>query len=161
MRFRALILLLLMTASCAPVSNTTAEPTSLPPDSAVTSHPGNDLPTTEPHVNLFSPKPGDEKLARGSALLNQTSLLIRESYPPQISLSVSGDLPTPCHELRAEINPPDPESKITVEIYSVVDENMVCIQVLEPFEEYIDLGTFPSGHYSVWVNGELAGEFDS
>jgi hypothetical protein len=32
---------------------------------------------------------------------------------------------------------------------------------VEPFEANIDLGTYPSGHYSVWVNGELAGEFDS
>jgi hypothetical protein len=32
---------------------------------------------------------------------------------------------------------------------------------VEPFEATIDLGTYPSGHYSVWVNGELAGEFDS
>jgi hypothetical protein len=38
---------------------------------------------------------------------------------------------------------------------------MACIQVLEPFQEQIDLGTFPSGHYSVWLNGEWVGEFDA
>ena len=85
----------------------------------------------------------------------------RESYPPQISLSLEGELPTPCHELRAEIAPPDAENKIQIAVYSVVDRNEACAQVLGPVEESIDLGTFPPGHYSVWVNGELAGEFDS
>lgn len=119
------------------------------------------MPTDEPHENPFSPRPGDEKLTRGSVFINETSLVIRESYPPQISLSIKGDLPTPCHQLRAAIAGPDQENKIMVDAYSVVDSTKACAQVLEPFEEYIDLGTFPSGHYSVWVNGELAGEFDS
>jgi hypothetical protein len=88
-------------------------------------------------------------------------LLIRESYPPQIALTISGDLPTPCHQVRAEIALPDAENKIIVDMYTVTDPNMVCTQVLKPFQENIDLGVFPSGHYSVWVNGELAGEFDS
>jgi hypothetical protein len=32
---------------------------------------------------------------------------------------------------------------------------------LEPFEANIGLGSFPSGYYSVRVNGEMIGEFDS
>jgi len=148
-------------ASCAPLSDANTNPNSLPPDTAVTNPPGNDLSTNEPNNNPLSPKPGDEKLTRGDVFLNQASLVIRESYPPQISLDISGDLPTPCHQLRVEIAAPDTENKITMDIYSVVNASMVCTQVLEPFHAYIDLGTFPSGHYSVWVNGELAGEFDS
>jgi hypothetical protein len=88
-------------------------------------------------------------------------LLIFESFSDQISISLSGDLPTPCHQLRVQVNEPDENNKIDVDAYSVVDPDMICIQVLEPFQASIDLGTFPSGHYSVWVNGELAGEFDS
>jgi hypothetical protein len=60
-----------------------------------------------------------------------------------------------------EIDPPDAENKIFVDVYSVTDPNQVCVQVLKPFEASIDLGTFPSGHYTVWVNGEMAGEFDT
>lgn len=161
MKFQILLLLILLVAACTPRSSPTEEPGTLPPDTAVTSPPLDNMPTTEPHANPFSPKPGDEKLARGNIFINEKSLVIRESYPPQISLSINGDLPTPCHELRAEIASPDMENKIMVDVYSVVDSNVACTQVLEPFEEFIDLGTFPSGHYSVWVNGELAGEFDS
>ncbi len=35
------------------------------------------------------------------------------------------------------------------------------IQVIEPFATTVSLGTFPAGHYSVYVNNELIGEFDS
>ena len=115
----------------------------------------------EPTLNPFAPKPGDEKLTRGEAVVKEASLVIRESYPPQVSLSLSGDLPTPCHELRVKIHAPDQENKIMVETYSVVDPNKICIQVLESFEEHINLGTFSPGHYSVWVNGKVAGEFDA
>jgi hypothetical protein len=137
------------------------EPGTLPPDMPVTSPPLDNMPTNEPHENPLSPKPGDANLTRGNVYIHEKSLVIRESYPPQISLSLHGDLPTPCHELRAEIATPNPENKILVDVYSVVDPNIGCTQVLKPFEEFVDLGTFRTGHYSVWVNGELAGEFDS
>lgn len=161
MRFQILLLLILLMASCAPQLDPTSEPGAMPPDTAVTSPPLDNMPTNEPNVSPLAPKPGDDKLSRSNVYINEKSLLIRESYPPQISLSINGDLPTPCHELRAEIASPDPDNKIMVEVYSVVDPTVACAQVLEPFEEFVDLGTFPSGHYSVWVNGELAGEFDS
>jgi hypothetical protein len=93
--------------------------------------------------------------------LNEASLTIRESFPPQISLTLAGDLPTPCNQLRVAIGSPDSEHKIMVDVYSLVNPSQVCVQVLEPFEESIDLGTFPGGHYTVWVNGEMAGEFDT
>ena len=119
------------------------------------------MPANQPPVNPLAPKPGDENLMRGEVFIQESDLLIRESFPPQISLVFSGDLPTPCHELRAVVNPPDDENKILVDVYSLVDPNLACIQVLEPFEESIDLGTFASGHYTVWINSEMVGEFDT
>jgi hypothetical protein len=117
--------------------------------------------TNEPNLIPFAPKPSDKNLTRGNVTIHEAGLVIRESYPPQVSLSISGDLPTPCHELRVKIDAPDQENKIRADVYSLVDPDKACIQVLEPFQEYIDLGTFPVGHYSVWVNGEMAGEFDT
>lgn len=157
MRFRILLLLMLVVAACSTLPGTAA----VPPDTAVTSPPEDDMPANEPSASPFAPKPGDDQLSRGNVFINEMSLLIRESYPPQIALSLSGDLPTPCHELRAVIGEPDQENKIVVEVYTVTDPNMACTQVLKPFQEQIELGTFPTGHYSVWVNGDLAGEFDS
>lgn len=158
MRLRIVLLLMLIVAACTPPAGNAATP---PPDTAVTSPPEDNMPTNEPVASPFAPRPGDEQLKRGEVFLDEASLLIRESFPPQIVLVLRGNLPTPCHELRAEITAPDQENNIAVEVYSVVDPDTVCIQVLEPIEEQIELGTFPSGHYSVWVNGQLAGEFDS
>lgn len=157
MRFSFLILVMLVLAACtaAPASATP------PPDTAVTSPPAGGIPTNEAQLNPLFPQPGDEQLTRGEAFVNESGLLIRESFPPQIALSISGDLPTPCHQLRVAIETPDSENRISITVYSVVDSEMACIQVLEPFEEMVELGSFPSGHYSVWVNGEPAGEFDS
>lgn len=154
MRFRKLVLLMLLVASCAPQATSA-------PDAPVTGVPGDNMSTNEPPTNPFAPQSGDKDLMRGNVYLDESSLVIRESFPPQISLSMSGNLPTPCNSLRAEVSPPDPENKIAVDLYSVTDPNKVCIQVLTPFDESIDLGTFPTGHYSVWVNGEMVGEFDS
>lgn len=136
-------------------------PNPLSPDAPVTSPPQHSsTPIGTPDMP-FAPRPDDTNLSRGNVFLNESSLMIRESFPPQISLSVSGDLPTPCHELRVHVQEPDPDYKINVEVYSIVDPDQVCIQVLEPFQANIDLGIFPSGHYTVWANGERVGEFDS
>lgn len=156
MKFQTLLLITLLIASCAPQ----LEP-SPGPDAPVTSPPVDTMPTNEPVTNPFAPQPGDANLSRGTVFLNEASLIIRESFPPQISLTLAGDLPTPCNQLRVEVSPPDPENKIDVDVYSVIDPNQVCVQVLEAFEESIDLGIFSAGHYTVWVNGELAGEFDT
>ena len=134
-----------------------------PPDSPVMSPNiiGIESPTGEPSDMPYSPRPNDMNLSRGSIFIEEMELLIRESYPPQIAIELSGNLPTPCHELRAVIREPDDENKINVDVYTVVDPNVMCTQVLKPFAQNIELGTFPSGHYSVWVNGAMIGEFDS
>lgn len=162
MRYKIVLLLAaLLLTSCTINPGQTSEPADIPPDTAVTSPPLDDLPTNKPMENPFAPQPNDAKLTRGIVFIEESGLLIRESYPPQISLGLSGNLPNPCHQLRAEIGNPSSENKIHVNVYTVVDPNRMCTEVLKPFQENIDLGTFPSGHYSVWLNGELAGEFDS
>lgn len=157
-----LLLMLSVLAACSPVSQATSEVVStVAPDTAVTSPPEQPMPANTPMENPFSSKPDDSKLTRQKAFLKEASIVIRESYPPQISLNLSGDLPTPCNQLRVDISQPMPDYKINVDVFSVIDPNVICTQVLKSFEESISLGTFPSGHYSVWVNGESVGEFDS
>ena len=156
MNFQILVVLILLVAACVPQSQATKGS-----DTPVTSPPGDNMSTNEPVLNPFAPKPEDQNLNRGKVYLNDASLVIRESFPPQVSLTVQGDLPTPCNQLRADIGAPDAENKIAVDLYSVSNPNKACVQVLKPFEESIDLGTFPTGHYTVWVNGEMVGEFDT
>ena len=156
-----LSMFMLLVASCVPAPEASSTPTLLPPDTAVTSPPGGTMPTNEAAANELEPKPGDENLTRGNVFIQEFGLMIRESFPPQVSLAFSGELPTPCHQLRAVVSAPDEENKIIADVYSVVDPNMICTQVLKPFQADMDLGTFPTGHYTVWINGEMAGEFDT
>jgi hypothetical protein len=156
-----LIVTLILITACTPALEPALPPSELPPDAAVTSPPTDTSTTQEPMPDPLLPQPGDSKLTRGNVFIEEAGLVIRESYPPQISLNLSGELPTPCHQLRAKVNEPDVNNKINVDVYTVVDPDLMCTQVLKPFSESVDLGTFPSGHYSVWVNGESVGEFDS
>jgi len=105
--------------------------------------------------------PADSNLLRGNAYLDSADLLTLESYPLQFMLALKGDLPTPCNQLRVDVSPPDAENKIQVDVYSLTRPDRVCAQVLKSFEENVSLGSFPSGHYTLWVNGELIAEFDA
>lgn len=107
-----------------------------------------------PPQNSLDPRPGDEDLVRGNVYLRETQIYILESYPMQVRMELKGDLPTPCHQLRAKVSDPDNQDRIHIELYSLVEPDLNCIQVLEPFEETISLGSFTGGSYTVWVNGE-------
>lgn len=160
--FYLLLTLLILTACASTPAATQDTPnTTLPPDTAVTSPPEQPAGTEELMQNPLFPQPGDSALAKSKAFVQEASLLIRESFPPQISLNIKGELPTPCHQLRADVGEPTSDNRINIEVYSVVNPDLMCTQVTKPFEENVDLGTFPSGHYSVFVNDEPAGEFDS
>lgn len=94
--------------------------------------------------------------------INDINLNIMESYPIQLSLYVNGELPTPCHELHMSVAPPNADNEIHIDIYSqVTDEDLMCVQVMEPFDTNlsIDVSGLGDGEYSVFVNGELVGTF--
>ena len=120
----------------------------------------SDDPVTPP-TSDYAPSADDVGLSRGEVFIDSKDLLTMESFPLQFMLNVKGNLPTPCHQLRVAVSPPDSENKITVDAYSVTDPISICAQVLEPFEVNIPLGSFPTGHYTLWVDGEQIAEFDS
>src|SRR5689334_15429975 len=111
MKSKLVWLIIFLATACAPRTQATPKP-----DTAVTSPPVNVVSTIKPSFNPFAPKPGDENLMLDNITINEASLVIRESYPPQISLSLRGDLPTPCNELRVRLEAPDPENKIMVDV---------------------------------------------
>lgn len=112
----------------------------------------------EAHSPSWEPVAGDDKLIRGEVTIIEADLQIQENEPDQYVLILSGTLPTPCHRLRVTISEPDEKNQIDVDVYSVVDPAEICIQVLEPFEANIPLGSYPSGEYSVFVNGQSVGK---
>ncbi|MCY4621762.1 MAG: hypothetical protein OXD34_08010 [bacterium] len=91
------------------------------------------------------------------AYISHVEVLILESFPPQVSVEIDGDHPTPCHESLTEVTEVTEEGNdYTVMVWSVPPEpGTMCAQVLEPFEVVVAIGNgFEPGDYTVTVNGE-------
>jgi hypothetical protein len=121
------------------------------------------VPVTPQGNNPYVPQPGDEIMMRGNADIVSGSILMVESFPPQISVSLAYRLTNPCYQLCVSISQPDSLNRIQLEIYGVAHKDMPCNQIalLTPQEANISRGSFPAGHYTVWVNGVQVCEFNS
>jgi hypothetical protein len=84
--------------------------------------------------------------------IGSVDLVLAESYPVQVSAVIEGYLPTPCHTLGWALT--ESEDGLYLDLYSVADPTGACAQVLEPFSEVVDLGSFKTGSYVLYVNGE-------
>lgn len=110
----------------------------------------------------FEPRAGDESYQRDKVTLDLTAstLTVEETKPVQASVILQGMMSDPCHKLRVAVTVDAQAKRIDLEVYSLVHPKEACITVIEPFSAHIPLGSFESGHYQVYVNGELLGEFD-
>ncbi len=108
-----------------------------------------------------TPVAEDEQLEPGPVYVDEAQLEFEGKFPVQVTLIVRGSLPTPCDTLYWASEPPNAQGQIHVEVYSLRAPGINCIQVLEPMEAGIPVGAFSEGDYSVWLNGELVGEFRS
>ena len=150
-----LLLCLLLLSACQPQHPVEVPPSSPKPDDlSVTPAP----PGTEEPINSYAPGKGDESLQRGPVYIDAKDILTLESFTLHIQLHVQGSLPTPCHQLRVVLDKPDQQNQIHVSIYSLVNPDQACTQILDPFEVNIPLGSFPSGNYTILVNDERVGE---
>jgi hypothetical protein len=169
--FVMMVVAALLLAACAPSGGLPAEtPVQEPSPDTPVQGPTDDpypmpTPAAPPAFSYGSvypgPLPGEENMERGSIFIDHTEILIMESFPPQFSLIIEGNLPTPCHQLQAHLEQPDAQNRINIEVFSLVDPDVICIQVLEPFHENIMLGSLPDGVYTIVVNGEEVGEITS
>jgi hypothetical protein len=111
----------------------------------------------------YEPQPGDSKLTRGEVFLEveNSSVVVRESFPVQVSAILSGNLPNPCYHLRVVVTPANSQNEIKLVAYSVVDPSLMCTMVIKQFSATIPLGSYAGGHFTVYANGQLIGEFDA
>lgn len=149
-----------VTGSDKPTTPTAAPITELPATTSPVE--GTQIPDVEKTpAGMFLPVDGDKNLSHSTAQVESTDLFVLETYPIQVRVQIQGYLPTPCHKLRIVVNPPDAENRIYIDVYSVVNPDSMCIQMIESYDTIVDLGSFPTGHYTVYVNESLIGEFDS
>lgn len=90
--------------------------------------------------------------SRSPAFVDSVEFLFLESYPVQVRATVTGNLPTPCHELGYELDDSDHDVPVLT-VYSTVEPDVVCAEVLEPFEVTVDVGSYETGVYELVVNG--------
>lgn len=116
-------------------------------------------PIEGPAYSPLEPLPDEDEMIRGGISAGSAEIIMMESFPVQVYLQVSGMLPTPCNMPRAEVSGPDDDNKIYVEMWTLVEPDAVCIQVLQPYEVSIPLGSYKSGSYTVYLNDKEVGEF--
>ena len=89
----------------------------------------------------------------GLASVDGIDIFILESFPVQVQVIASGNLPDPCTEISEVLQEREGDTFfITIKTYRPPG---FCIQVLAPFEEIIPLEVYelPAGTYTVDVNG--------
>jgi hypothetical protein len=105
--------------------------------------------TPEKELNInnpYGPQENDSSLTRGKAYVDSIVWLADGQ-----ELKITGNLPTPCHELRVDVSQNDNE--LALDVYSVTSTDQVCAEVLEPFTASLIIENFSKEEYALTVNG--------
>lgn len=113
--------------------------------------------------NPNPPQSGDGKLVRDGVEIVKTEWVILKSNPLQYAIKISFFTPTPCHQFRVSLDQPGTGNRINIEVYSLMKKDQVCtlMRLNTPTEVSLGISKISAGHYSVWVNGLKALEFDA
>jgi hypothetical protein len=138
---------------------TTLPPTTSNPEQPVDD--SGDEPIVEPGPpnSVPEPRPPIDGSVDGEVWVTSTDLRIMESFPIQVMLDVSGEKPTPCHEVFWTVE--DDGGVIDITMISQVASDQVCAEVIEPFTIAVPLGSWEGESREVRLNGDEAGSFDS
>jgi len=133
--------------------------TAINPDQPVDS--GGDEPIGDPWTvgSIPEPRPPIDGNVDGEVTIDSADLRIMESYPIQVMLDVTGEKPTPCHEVFWTVN--DDGEVIEIEMISQIASNQQCAQVIELFMVAVPLGSWAEESRQVSLNGAVVGSFDS
>jgi hypothetical protein len=116
------------------------------------------LPVTSP--SAYQPQPGDSKLQ--SEEIDADTVAVESSSGKNTFsvLSINGSLPTPCHQPRVVVSLPDSKNRINIKLYSVVNPELMCAQVITSFNIFIQLDQLKqSGEYIIVVNNQEMARF--
>ncbi len=99
----------------------------------------------------------------GDITIDSSSVFLAESQPPQVMVNFTYFQPTPCYHLRVEVSGPDEQNRIDLKGYAVAEKDKPCtlMALATPLQVSLNLGSVPKGHYTVWLNGNQLGEFDT
>jgi hypothetical protein len=144
-RLSVLVLLVFLLSACSTVKAATSAPSPTLGD------------------NPFAPQAGDGALARDTVQLVKAETKNVGGSPAQIDLNLSYFLPNPCHQFRLVVNKPGTDGKVNIDMYSLFKKDAPCtlMALATPMQSSFTLGSFPPGHYTIYINGAKAAEFDA
>jgi hypothetical protein len=113
--------------------------------------------------NPYASQSGDSKLMAGDIQIDSASVFMAKSQPPQLMVNFAYFQPTPCYQLRVEVSDPNDQNQIDLKAYAVAEKDKPCslMALATPLQASLNLGSLPKGHYTVVLNGNQIGEFDS
>ena len=101
-------------------------------------------------TETFGPQEGE----REQAEIIDVQPVVRESWPLQLAVIISGELRDGCQELAWEMRPDGASFHITVwQVVPLSSTEMACTMATVPFETQIELGTSETDDFTVTVNG--------
>ena len=114
-------------------------------------------------TNPFAVQAGDNSLTTDTVTFVSAEVKNVGGSPAQVDLNIAYRLPTPCHQLRVIVTPPDSTGRINIKMYSLMKPNTPCalMALATPLQATWTLGTFPAGHYTIYINDAKAVEFDA
>lgn len=149
-----LVALSLVLGACAEAANDDVDNVVQATSTTTTAAPsrGQQLPT-----DTVTPEP-QGRPATGPFYLDSAQLSVAESFPIQVFVAIEGNQPTPCDEVDWIVTMGD--DRIDIELYTVANPAATCIAVLHPVSFTIPVGSFDSGQYTVYINGDEIGYFE-
>lgn len=103
----------------------------------------------EDNDNVASPS---DEYQVSEVTIHTIDVLIAESFPVQVFVEISGYLPDPCWNAQEPVVEQNGD-RFEVEILGERKADEMCPQVVENYEETVDLGSPEPGVYLVSVNG--------
>lgn len=98
------------------------------------------------------PKPDGDALLRSDPIIMDVQVMVLESYPMQLVLTVTGQFRDGC-TLPVQVEQQRDGNTVTVALYRLKAADMLCPDVMQPFEQTVRLeGGFESGTYTIRVN---------
>ncbi len=142
------------------IPTTTAIPTRIPTQIVSTEEPepiGSPENTKTFLLDQVKPETGDGNQQHGKVFVDSVEIQFSETWP---KIRIAGFLPTPCHNLRANMQIQEIELQVQVELYSLADSGLSCIQTLEPFTLEFPVELKTEGTYKILINQVEMDQFD-
>ena len=159
----AAALLAACTANVTPAVQSTApsvpatQPAVTPTQPQTAAPPTQPAGQTPPALATAAPTGIGGSLKKGNVVI-ESQAVAYDAAKNQALLNLSGGLPTPCHKLQTDVSQPTADGRIDVSVYSLVNPNTICNQMVKPFEAAVPLGALKAGKYGVYVNNAKVGE---